>query len=147
MQQDYMPSIRHVQATRPISSSGHAMFDLAAFCKKHDITTAANEVNDDTIKPLEQPSLLAAAYPAKTSEKKTTAKAPTEDGTEIIGDFNNDRWIINSTAHELHRVHKCKRRALFAPDTSKTCPIPLTQIHNTRTTKKIYQRQKNRYPQ
>ena len=118
----------------PISSSGHTMSDLAAFCKKHEITTAA--VDDDTTKPLAQPSLLAAASPSKTSEKKTATKAPAEDGTEIIGDLNNDHWIIDRTTNELHRVHKCKRRALHAPDTGKTCPNPLTQIRNTRITKK-----------
>ena len=84
----------------PISSSGHAMFDLAAFCKKHDITTAANAVDDDTTKPPAQPSLIAAAYPAKTSEKKSAAKAPAEDGTETIRDLNNDHWVVNQSRNQ-----------------------------------------------
>ena len=82
----------------PISSSGHAMFDLAAFC---NITTAASAVDDGTTKPLAQPSLIAAAYPAETSEKKSAAKAPAEDGAAIIGDLNNDHWIINRTASSI----------------------------------------------
>ena len=54
-----------IRQPTPISSSGHAMLDLAAFSKQHDCRTATQVVDDDKIKPSAHLSLLAAAYPAQ----------------------------------------------------------------------------------
>ena len=117
----------------PVSSSGQAMFDLAAFCKQHDARTANKAVDDDKINPIAYPSLLAAAYPAEAASKEplVPAPAPAAEVTETIGHVNNDHWIINRTTKELHRVHVSKR-------TSKTCPVANTQIYNQRVTKRFH---------
>ena len=39
----------------PVSSSGHAMFDLAAFCRQHDARTANKAVDDNKINPIAYP--------------------------------------------------------------------------------------------
>ena len=96
----------------------------------------ANKAFDDhQIKPIAYPSLLAAAYPAAASKEPIVVPAPAH--------VNNDHRRISHTTKELHRAHVSKRRALFAPDTSKTCPI-------SHTTTKEYlkgsrQRHKNYY--
>ena len=123
----------------PVSHSGHALLDLAAFCKQHNHRTATKAFDDDKISLNPYPSLLVSAFPAEAESKQpaTPAPSPAADVTETIGHTNNDHWIINHTTKELHRVHVSARRALFAPDTSKTCPIAHTQIYNQRTTKRF----------
>ena len=100
--------------------------------------TANKAFDDDQIKPISRPSLLAAAYPAKAASKETIvpAPAPAAETTETIGHINREE---NYTTKELDRVHAPKRRALFVPDTSKTCPIAHThtEIYNQRFTKRF----------
>ena len=40
----------------PVSSGGHAKFDLAAFCKRHNARTANKAFDDDMINPIAYPS-------------------------------------------------------------------------------------------
>ena len=80
----------------PDSSSGHAMIDLATFCKQHDARTA---IRPPMTTSFGLPSPLAAAHPAEAASKApiVPAPAPAAETTETIGQVNNGHWIINHT--------------------------------------------------
>ena len=84
----------------PVSSSGHAMFGLAAFCKQHDARMANTAVDDDQINPIAYPSLLAAAYPADAASKEPIVPAPAQaaETAETIG--SHQQRTLDNQSHQ-----------------------------------------------
>ena len=86
----------------PVSSTGHALLDLADFCRQHDRRLANKACEDDKMKPVAYPPLLAASSRGS--------------GSRHDGDHRRcQQRPLQKESHpkELQRVHVSKRRALF----------------------------------
>ena len=69
---------------------------------------------------------------AKSSETKEDLATP-----KIIGSQKQDHWILDKKNKQLIRVHITPRKALFAPNGAKECPINPDHISRERTTEII----------